>query len=491
MSYLLKLLDDAVRGLINVFRPKQAFSWQTALFLCLFSWAMAWASVENFSGGLEGVLPSDSPVGEGSPEPNGMLPATRALFTMGWIFLTLSVGWLFAKEKIKIPFLGITLKPAIWVTSALTSAFLFEVWKPDTLSLVLMSWPLIFAAYAALSKVYIVSDNHFTLPKPEVRQQMVITTLICLLASCWVRFHFVMQEWVFEDYPVLQLVDFRSSAFVVQVGESPPVLAIADWTLQTELGRFPIPEARWWLRNANENSSNVDAQFRQNLTAFGEAAAWEMTLSPTLISTPTFALQILPIPGVLLEPEPDVLDDGGTPETRDALPQDRIIESIDPEAGPVEESDSAGEGMTGDRIGLIRLCQIVPTAEVDPQLLAARSEEFEVFRAQQLSSSPRPSDDATDNSEEAPEETEEVETRSLAERFWAWLLGILGLDDPFSSEGDDAEDNFSLDDLRDTVEEGISSLLGQEAEPDPPRNLEDYPSQVICESGGLVLESDL
>jgi hypothetical protein len=496
VRYLLKLLDDAVRGLIDIFRPKQAFSWQTALFLCLFSWAMAWASVENLNEGLGELLPADSPTEEPSGIVDSMLPVTRALFTMGWIFLTISVGWLLAKEKIKIPILDITLKPAIWVTSALTSAFLFEIWNPETLSRVLISWPLIFAAYAALSKVFVISDNRFTMPKSEVRQQIVITTLICLVVSCWFRFHFVVQRWIFEDYAVLQLVDFRNNTFAVQVGESPPILDIAQWTLQRELGVLLIPEARWWFRNADENVSELNDQFRQNLQDSGETVAWEIALSATRISDPEFLLQILPTPEADLESEPANLSRDNTDDQQLNNEQSQTLLTPASESSDdslLDESqhefDVGGDEERVDRIGLERPCQLRPTSELSQNELAVRSEQFEAFLARLgtlLPSSPP---------QEAPEgidNTGSVESRSLAERLWDWLLSFLGIGNESPTESGEEESITSLDDIQGVIQEGVSSLLGRDAEPERPRSLEDYPSQVVCEADtALFLEPDL
>ncbi len=499
MRYLLKLLDDAVRGLIDIFRPKQTFSWQTALFLCLFSWAMAWASVENLNEGLGELLPADNPAEEPASVVDSMMPVTRALFTMGWIFLIISVGWLLAKEKVKIPILDVTIKPAIWVTSALTSAFLFEIWNPETFSLVLISWPLIFAAYAALAKVFVISDNRFIMPEVDVRQQMILTALICLMMSCWFRFHFVVQQWIFEDYAVLQLVDFRDNAFVVQVGESPPTLDIAQWTLQRELGILPIPEARWWFRNVDENVSELNDQFQQNLQDVEETVAWELALSATKISDPTFALQILPSSETRLAlesvaPAMDNRDDGRSqnmpvPEVEPS--RESILDEFSSESDSELEADNSGNGgEEGDRIGLERLCQLRPTSELSLNELATRSEQFEAFLAKLEISLPSSLPQETPNdAADGTDDPGSVESRSLAERLWNWLLGFLGIDNESSTESSEEEGRTSLDGIRGALEEGLSSILGRDTE--PPRALEDYPSQVICESEKLVLESDL
>ncbi|MGB3613042.1 MAG: DUF5357 family protein, partial [Elainellaceae cyanobacterium] len=87
-------------------RPDQAFSWQTLLFLCLFSWLMALLSSDT------SLLQSNSPPEDWGPLSLRTSPTKYALFTMGWIFLTLAVGWLLNGSKLKVPLFDIVLRPA-------------------------------------------------------------------------------------------------------------------------------------------------------------------------------------------------------------------------------------------------------------------------------------------------------------------------------------------------------------------------------------------
>ncbi|MEO1143724.1 MAG: DUF5357 family protein, partial [Pseudomonadota bacterium] len=123
MNPLLALLNDVARKLIDIFLPKQPFSWQTVFWLSFLAWMLAWLSFENI--GSDFFAPGSSSSDTARSSAKELVGATRVLFTMAWTFLTVAVGWFLANQKIQIPILAITLKPAIWVTSALTSIFLF------------------------------------------------------------------------------------------------------------------------------------------------------------------------------------------------------------------------------------------------------------------------------------------------------------------------------------------------------------------------------
>lgn len=437
MNLLLKPLVDAVLAFVETFRPKTWFSWQTAFLLSLFSWIMAWLSIDNITQDFGGLLPTDTVPGEVDAASDGMLPITRTLFTMGWIFLTIAVGWLLAKQKIKVPILAIVIKPAIWVTSALTSAFLFEVWNAATFPFVLISWPIIFAAYATLSKFFIISDNRFTSPEPAVRQQLIITTLICFVLSCWIWFHFTVQRWIFEEQPILHLVDFSNNAFVVQVGTPPIALSLIDRALQDELGTLSIPEVRRWMVRPEENMPGLNERLRRILRTAEQEITWELEIYPERISNPRFVLDILPV-------------------------------------------SNPNSNRPGDRIGLERTCRVIAAGALGSNTL----ELVEPSEDRSLLQDDGTGGDAIEqplpNAETgtASEAEDDPEAQSVAEQVWDAISLLLGLDNEPDTDNQTAQERGFIED----------DELPSPEQASPRRN---DPSQVRCEPiSSLFLETN-
>lgn len=385
MDTLLKLLWKAIASVLEFFRPKHPFSWQTLFLIGLFSWSMALLSVENFDIGPGSLLPTDT-VPSQAENDSSIPPATWALFTMGWIFFTIAVGWLLANEKVKLPFLNITIQPAVWVTSALTSIFLFRVWDPAMRPLALMSWPIIFALYSALPKFLVVRDTQFAVPRPVARQQIVITSLICLVISCWIRFHFVLQDWITDDYPVMQAGDFRFSGFVVQMGEPLPVMSAAETALVEELAPRAIPDIRRWLvrvRNNPENLETLNTRFQGRLEAEGLPPSWQLSIVPVRIYDPRFKLHVAPL--AMMAPREDASLSrervtSGTPP-RSGIDADEETDEFDSprRLGDAETADSEPSTRrtpepVSERFVLEKTCTIEATDGLDDRLNGGRSE---------------------------------------------------------------------------------------------------------------------
>ncbi|MGB3492081.1 MAG: DUF5357 family protein [Elainellaceae cyanobacterium] len=323
----LKQLEKYARETLEFFRPKEAFSWQTFFLLGCFSWGMAILSVERSEIRVDMVMP----------------PATWVLYTMGWIFITLAVGWGMVKKTTTIPFLNITIKPAIWVTSGLASAFAFPLWNPSTRAIAFVSWPIVFAIFSALPRFAIISENKYNIPNPAARQEMVLTTLICLLISSWIRVHFVAQDWALSKYPALVAGNFSQSTFVVQLGEPPPVLDIAERTVNETLRSRPIPVVRSWLVRAADNLTELNDEFQKQLEDQGIDPNWELNIAPDKIYNPELRLQVFPlISAVDAENEAQLR----SPQEREAAEQDE----------PVPPSERLRPRPT--RIGLERRCRI-------------------------------------------------------------------------------------------------------------------------------------
>ncbi|GAB4134404.1 MAG: hypothetical protein Fur0046_06130 [Cyanobacteria bacterium J069] len=218
-----ELLDELWKQL----KPPRTFSWQTLVLLSLFSWALSML-VETFI--LQDLLSR-----------------------FGWLFLTVGVGWALSGNKINILGLEITTGP--WITGALICVVLFAGWVGDLGRVAWVSWPIFAAISAAVPHFF--PRFTFSIPDPKVRQDLIVRAVLAGTMSCWIQFHFVVQDWL-RDYPSLLADDFRRSAFVVRLDEqqgnpalNPPravlLLTFAEEYLKRSLEDRPWSETERWL----------------------------------------------------------------------------------------------------------------------------------------------------------------------------------------------------------------------------------------------------
>lgn len=278
---------DASQKTWTVIRPNQALSWQTLMFLSLFSWLMA-------------LLTSDSPLfqqpGQNADPTTETSPVKYALFTMGWIFLTMSVGWLLAKSKYKLPFLEVELRPAAWIAGAITCAFAFRVWNDETRPTALSAWFLVSALYYVIPRVLDLRDKGegaeakqvsmmdrakkaIKTPEADELQKYILVLLVSILLSCWTSFYFLVQDWL-EEYPALQAVPLESGAFVSQFGSPPEVLAIAETVVANRLEPLTVPEIRGWLANPEAHYRALNDEFDAALRQAEAPTIWQMAIVP-------------------------------------------------------------------------------------------------------------------------------------------------------------------------------------------------------------------
>lgn len=433
---LLKQLEASLKNTLEFFRPKDAFSWQTLFLLGLFSWGMAVLSVEGFE-----------------LEPGMALPAaTWVLFTMGWIFVTTAIGWGMVNQVIKVPLLDIKIKPAIWITSGLTSAFAFQIWNPSTRAIAIVSWPIVFALFSAFPQFIVVSENKFKVPSPSVRQKILITTLVCLLVSSWLQVHFVVQDWVMNQYPTLRAGNFTSSTFVVQLGDPPPVLDIAEQTVSETLRPRPIPEVRGWLVRVADEVPSLNAQFRRSLIDEQLNSQWLLNVAAETIYDPVFRLQVFPLVSAL-EAENEA-------PLRDAEEREEAEE----EEGPLTPEERLAPRSA--RIGLERRCRILAAEDA----LEERDN----------------SDDSADEpeSEREPDSSPEAEPEALGSSVLSLVSSTPSSDGPAPSirGADDPSGGSQLDtdpDIRPNIRPDIEPNEQSPAEEAPPPTADR--SQVVCD----------
>lgn len=225
VQFILRLLKPVV----DTFTPPKPFSWQTLFWLSVFSAVVS--------------LLIESPL------------VSSFVGQVGWVFLTLSVVW--ATQNLKFSFLGWTFRPGSWIGGAFI-AWLLYFWDHTSFAFALTIWPIISAVISTIPRFLDLERGQvFKVPNVAYRQQLVTLYLTAMVVSCWLGFHFLVQEWL-ARYPSIALDDVYYSAFVVKVGQSfaeelpassvgVSLLSIAEERLVQRLNNQPWSDTERWL----------------------------------------------------------------------------------------------------------------------------------------------------------------------------------------------------------------------------------------------------
>ncbi|HEY9814863.1 MAG TPA: DUF5357 family protein, partial [Candidatus Obscuribacterales bacterium] len=237
-------------------RPPDPFSWQTLILLSLFSWLIS--------------LLITTPI------------VRDVLATIGWIFLSLGIGW--ATVDIKFSILGFKIYPGPWLTAGMVLGLIYA-WDLISLEVMLVLWPMTTAAIATIP-LYLAPGPKLRVPKVGDRQTIVIVALSHALISCWVGLFLVVQIWI-QFYPSTLSDSFENSAFVVKlsfdvVGDTRrPAIGVrllesAERELRQQLESGSWNDAVRWLMNNNNEFKQLQEQVLQQVM---QASAAEDALS--------------------------------------------------------------------------------------------------------------------------------------------------------------------------------------------------------------------
>ncbi|BAY24468.1 hypothetical protein NIES2100_42630 [Calothrix sp. NIES-2100] len=236
-------VSDIYAGIKKFFVPDRAYSWQTLIYLSLFSWA-----ISSFA--------------------TGPIKDTIAFF--GWLFLIAGTAWYTTDDPARIP--GTYMPVGAVITGFLVSVFAFGQQANGITSGTIVFWPTFSALITAIPEFFEGSGTDYKtqLPKPEDRQKIVVLVASSMLLSCWIQFYFVVNNWIAE-YPSLLSDNFQRSTFVIRT--EPPVKvspngAVILKELQPKLEQA-IDKQSWaqverWLQNANANLANLSQKILQD-----------------------------------------------------------------------------------------------------------------------------------------------------------------------------------------------------------------------------------
>lgn len=254
MDIFLKIWKD----FLDIVTPPRAFSWQTFILLSVFSWQMSYFAtdwVQNF------------------------------IASFGWIFLIFGVAWLTTENPIKIND-RLSLSP--WFTGALMAVFFFRDHRIGTFHLAWISFP-IFATIVAAIPTFFTDDLRPIRPKDADIEKIVFLTLANGIISCWISFHFLIQDYLLE-YPTVLQDNFQRSAFVNPVETNTlflprgvVILNFIESRLLEAINQKPWSEVERWLLEKEQNLQMIKQEFLQQVAPLDEDTWWRLNHQTTSI----------------------------------------------------------------------------------------------------------------------------------------------------------------------------------------------------------------
>ncbi|MGI8500071.1 MAG: septal junction protein FraD [Hassallia sp.] len=269
-----KFLEDVYARVRRLLVPPKAYSWQTLIYLSIFSWFASSLAV-------------------------GYVRDIISFF--GWLFLIAGTSWYTTDDPLRIP--GTFMPIGAVLTGFLVSVFAFgqgeDVITPRTIVL----WPTISALITAIPEFFEGSgtDVQTQIPKPEIRQRLIVMVASCMILSCWIQFYFVMDNWL-TQYPSLQADNFKQSTFVIRT-ESPDkipangvvILDKLQPLVEEQVAERPWSEVERWLINADQQVGNLGKRvIERNLAKYEEKELW--VVRPHVVNTKSgYTLDLLSI----------------------------------------------------------------------------------------------------------------------------------------------------------------------------------------------------
>ncbi|MEL6554506.1 MAG: DUF5357 family protein [Cyanobacteria bacterium J06621_11] len=241
--------------------PKAYFSWQTLLLLSAFSLFIA--------GALEYI--------EG-PE----FVAIRILTTLSWIFFTVAVWWWLSQIK-NLKVYEFPIYP--WIVGVVLCCFLFRPWRDEErLRLALSSWPMISVGVMALPW-FVSWDLKLKKLDDLAKKSLITTTLVNLLLSSWIIFHFMIQSWAL-NYPSLLLNGVGDSFFIYdfaverdQPSQGGVLLERMADDIEKELTDQPWYQAERWLYTRAPRLETIFEDSLNSLDAPNEDVFWQLDVA--------------------------------------------------------------------------------------------------------------------------------------------------------------------------------------------------------------------
>ncbi len=261
LTVLFDFLTDSIVGIRKFLVPPKAFSWQTLIYLSLFSWLMSF-------------LANDGPIQD-------------IIAFFGWAFLIAGTSWYTTDKPLYIP--GTIMPVGAVVTGGIVSIFAFQQDR-EIITRTIIFWPTISALITAVPEFFEGSgtDVKTQLPKLEDRESVIVLIGCCMLLSCWLNVYSVADEWLNNypsaTYPVYEDDASRRSDLltVLQPEDKIPkngilILDKLQSAVETSLNGKSWSEVELWLKRANSNVIKLGERIITiNLAKFEEKDFWDV-----------------------------------------------------------------------------------------------------------------------------------------------------------------------------------------------------------------------
>ncbi len=271
---LFNFVGDIYARIKKILIPPKAYSWQTLIYLSVFSWLM-------------------------SSLATGFIRDLIAFF--GWIFLIAGTAWYTTDKPLLIP--GTNLPVGAVITGFLVSAFAFRdedmLISPNTI----VFWPVISAIITAIPEFFegTGTDVNTQLPKLKDRQEIIILLACSTVLSCWLQFAFVVNKWA-QEYPSLQAENFRPT-FVLRVAPQANIprngVIILDKLqplVEERIAGRPWSEVEQFLLDAPQRINRLGRQVIQtNLRDTEEMNLWRVEPRVYNLNKSGYRLELLSI----------------------------------------------------------------------------------------------------------------------------------------------------------------------------------------------------
>ncbi|MTJ40289.1 septal junction protein FraD [Dolichospermum sp. UHCC 0406] len=274
---IFKYIQDLFAGVQKFLTPAKAYSWQTLIYLSIFSWGISYFAL----GYIKDIIAF-----------------------CGWLFLLAGTAWYTTDDPLRVP--GTFMPVGAVTTGFLVSIFAFGhkegVLTPNTIVI----WPTIAAIVTAIPNFFEGTGGKLAkakLPKLQDRQKVVVLLAWCMLISCWLQFYFVIDKWL-KEYPSLRADNFQKSAFVIRLERPAKKPKTGDLILNKlqplvnqQIANKPWSEVEKWLLEAKPRLGNLGRRtINSNLGQSQERLLWRV--EPRVVNIKSgYRLDILTIWG--------------------------------------------------------------------------------------------------------------------------------------------------------------------------------------------------
>ncbi|NMF62403.1 septal junction protein FraD [Brasilonema octagenarum] len=272
---LFGIVESVYERIKNFLIPPKAYSWQTLIYLSLFSWLMSSLAL-------------------------GLVKDLIAF--CGWLFLIFGTAWYTTDNPLYVP--GTNLPIGALITGFLVSVFAFGYGESVLTTRTIVLWPTISAIITAIPEFFEGSgvDAKTLIPKIEDRQKMIILVGSCMVISCWLQFFFLTQNWL-KQYPSLTVDNYQKSAFVTKTVSTEKIpqngVLILDKIspkVEDQLRGKPWSEAEQWLFNARRNVGDLGKEvINKELVEYEERFLWHVEPRVSNVKGGGYKLDLLSI----------------------------------------------------------------------------------------------------------------------------------------------------------------------------------------------------